>query len=266
MIKNGGNVVSYFCTHEGRLIHAVGGPVDGDKLLSEAKWALQLAQDMQTQPSQSKADFVREAHENASQPVSRTGHANSWNRGDRSAQSHIHRLLVPYAYLPMSQVESKLFRALSGEKFESNRTQILDASEVFTRAEKRDRPVLLVLRNHLHVNSPQSRWQRTSPVASVFNNYKVKQQLNKFEVASLPKIQLAAFTNLRELRGWEELATQAGSHCRTETTYLVVHPSGKIVAQVTPTQPAAFLSQLESAYEKHLEESTKTSPKLASSF
>lgn len=38
--KNGGNVASYFCTPEARVIHAVGKPVSGQKLLAEARWAV----------------------------------------------------------------------------------------------------------------------------------------------------------------------------------------------------------------------------------
>src|SRR5438105_10522929 len=37
--KQGGNVASYFCTPEGRVLHVVVGPVSADKLLQEARWA-----------------------------------------------------------------------------------------------------------------------------------------------------------------------------------------------------------------------------------
>lgn len=140
MVKNGGNVVSYFCTPEGRMLHAVGGPVSGEKLLVEARWARDLALDMQNNSRHSKAEFVRKAHENAS----RRGQTHSWQDSNRSSQAHVHRLLSQYAYMPMSQVEMKLFRSLSGEKFESNRSEIFNASEAFAQAEKRNRPILLV--------------------------------------------------------------------------------------------------------------------------
>jgi hypothetical protein len=38
--KNGGNVVGYFCTVRGEVIHAVVGAVAADKLLAEARWAV----------------------------------------------------------------------------------------------------------------------------------------------------------------------------------------------------------------------------------
>jgi hypothetical protein len=36
--KQGGNVASYFCTSQGRVLHVVAGPVSGAKLLDEARW------------------------------------------------------------------------------------------------------------------------------------------------------------------------------------------------------------------------------------
>jgi hypothetical protein len=37
--KVGGNVASYFCLSDGSVVHAIPGPVDANKLLSEARWA-----------------------------------------------------------------------------------------------------------------------------------------------------------------------------------------------------------------------------------
>jgi hypothetical protein len=37
--KQGGNVASYFCTPDGRVLHAVAGPVNADTFLREARWA-----------------------------------------------------------------------------------------------------------------------------------------------------------------------------------------------------------------------------------
>jgi hypothetical protein len=39
--KQGGNVASYFCTPDGQVLHAIAGPVDGDTLLREARWAVE---------------------------------------------------------------------------------------------------------------------------------------------------------------------------------------------------------------------------------
>jgi hypothetical protein len=38
--KQGGNVAAYFCAPDGRVLHAVAGPVDGPTMLAEAKWVV----------------------------------------------------------------------------------------------------------------------------------------------------------------------------------------------------------------------------------
>ena len=62
--KQGGNVASYFCTPDGRVLHAIAGPVDAGTFLREARWAhetLQLAQLENRSPAQLQA-FFRKAH------------------------------------------------------------------------------------------------------------------------------------------------------------------------------------------------------------
>jgi len=39
--KQGGNVASYFCAPDGRVLHAVAGPVDANTLLREAQWVVE---------------------------------------------------------------------------------------------------------------------------------------------------------------------------------------------------------------------------------
>jgi hypothetical protein len=40
--KQGGNVASYFCLHDGSVIHAVPGQTNATKLLEEARWAFEI--------------------------------------------------------------------------------------------------------------------------------------------------------------------------------------------------------------------------------
>jgi hypothetical protein len=41
--KQGGNVASYFCAPDGRVLHAVAGPVDGSTFLRESTWIVETA-------------------------------------------------------------------------------------------------------------------------------------------------------------------------------------------------------------------------------
>jgi hypothetical protein len=62
--KQGGNVAAYFCTPEGRVLHAVAGPVDAGTFLREARWAnetFQLAQ-LQRPTADQLQLFFRKAH------------------------------------------------------------------------------------------------------------------------------------------------------------------------------------------------------------
>ena len=38
--KQGGNVAAYFCAPDGRVLHAVAGPVNSQQFLNEAKWVV----------------------------------------------------------------------------------------------------------------------------------------------------------------------------------------------------------------------------------
>lgn len=42
--KQGGNVASYFCAPDGRVLHTIAGPVDAATLLKEARWVVDVAQ------------------------------------------------------------------------------------------------------------------------------------------------------------------------------------------------------------------------------
>ena len=39
--KQGGNVASYFCAPDGRVLHVVAGPVNSATLLKEARWVVE---------------------------------------------------------------------------------------------------------------------------------------------------------------------------------------------------------------------------------
>jgi hypothetical protein len=41
--KQGGNVATYFCAPDGRVLHAIAGPVDANTMLREARWVVEAA-------------------------------------------------------------------------------------------------------------------------------------------------------------------------------------------------------------------------------
>jgi hypothetical protein len=63
--KQGGNVASYFCAPDGRVLHCVAGPVDGATLLREARWVVNTTKRAMKEANGDGAKFkaiFREAH------------------------------------------------------------------------------------------------------------------------------------------------------------------------------------------------------------
>jgi hypothetical protein len=63
--KQGGNVASYFCAPDGRVLHVVAGPVDAATLLREAKWVVETTRAAMKEAKNDGAKFkayFRKAH------------------------------------------------------------------------------------------------------------------------------------------------------------------------------------------------------------
>jgi len=63
--KQGGNVASYFCAPDGRVLHVVAGPVDGPTLLREATWVVETTKRLMRESAGDGAKFkalLRMAH------------------------------------------------------------------------------------------------------------------------------------------------------------------------------------------------------------
>jgi hypothetical protein len=63
--KQGGNVATYFCAPDGRVLHCIAGPVDAQTFLREAKWLVETAEKAVTDCKGDGAKFkalMRTAH------------------------------------------------------------------------------------------------------------------------------------------------------------------------------------------------------------
>ena len=63
--KQGGNVASYFCAPDGRVLHVVAGPVDAQTMLREAKWVVETTKKAMEEAKDDGAKFkaiFRKAH------------------------------------------------------------------------------------------------------------------------------------------------------------------------------------------------------------
>jgi hypothetical protein len=120
--KQGGNVASYFCTPEGRVIHAIAGPVKADVLLREARWVVEtykLAQLDDAKTDLRLKSFFRKAHAERLKQE----HGMDLTRANRRSQQpalnnqgRVHLLLVTAPLPRLEQVYKLVFEKILNEK------------------------------------------------------------------------------------------------------------------------------------------------------
>lgn len=98
--KNGGNVASYFCTPEGRVVNAVLGPVGADALLREAQWAVDVYESIESLPPSDRDARLAKAHAAAA----------SQSRDAQERQ--IHQFLAKRPLAGLDQIYSSVFELL----------------------------------------------------------------------------------------------------------------------------------------------------------
>ena len=82
--KQGGNVASYFCAPDGRVLHVIAGPVNAATMLREAKWVVETTKKAMKEAKGDGGKFkaiFRKAHaerlEERTRPGRRAGHLRS---------------------------------------------------------------------------------------------------------------------------------------------------------------------------------------------
>jgi hypothetical protein len=136
--KRGGNVASYFCLGDGRVLHAVAGPVDAATLLREARWVVETRKLALVDSGGDAAryrGFFRKAHADrlrqehgmdlSAQPVRDNSPLAAFaavafnQKGKRVAlgtQGRVHLLLTAFPLVKIEQVYTLVFEKVLGEK------------------------------------------------------------------------------------------------------------------------------------------------------
>ncbi|MGO9463853.1 MAG: hypothetical protein ACLQIB_12520 [Isosphaeraceae bacterium] len=149
LARNGGNVASYFCTPDGRVIHAVTGPVPGDELLAAARWAVDVS-------SGGKAlddpELIGAAHREELQRSSRPVAS--------PAQQKVHRLLASQPLPPLNEVYQTVFEEILGQRVSPPDTERVQAERAFAAARRAKLPVLLILHKRRDNQAVLDEWNR----------------------------------------------------------------------------------------------------------
>ncbi len=174
--KNGGNVASYFCTPEGRVIHAVTGPVSADELLAAAQWAIDRwdeVKDLSTLAVQRAA--MAAAHDKAirDNAAATSGKASPGLRGlERYSQlwaevaqhigsqaDKVHLLLREMPLAALDDVYVHVFERILGERVSKETDNDRQAVRGLQYAAQHGRPILFVLlRGRMEHNYAQQQW------------------------------------------------------------------------------------------------------------
>jgi hypothetical protein len=118
--KQGGNVASYFCTPDNRVLHIIAGPVDAATMLREARWVVE-AQKLALLDSGGDETRFREAMRHAHADRLRREHrfdvAAAKGKGRRlNNQGRVHLLLAAAPLAKVEQVYKLVFEKVLGEQ------------------------------------------------------------------------------------------------------------------------------------------------------
>lgn len=212
MQKNGGNVVSYFLTPEGRVINAVVGPVSADKLLAEARWAVdayEKACEIGGKDAFAQMDAISQAH--------------AALESDRT-----HRFLAEKPLAPLPMIQQEVFEMLAGEKASQDRSDVALAAAKFAQAERQRRPVLLVLTDPiLEQIAPLPGVDRS---LDILHARPIAAAVRGCVLVQLPIDELPALTNLVNL----PLVDQAGWQT---PTIVMARGDGTQIAAISADRP-----------------------------
>ncbi len=145
--KNGGNVASYFCTPDGRVIDALTGPVGADELLAEAQWAVSAYESATAQRTEDARVLLAQAHRAAPTPTGRTSNARA-----------IHQLLASNSLPPLSAVYRDVFGRILGQKISLPGDGIDEVAEAVAGASRQKLPILFVLHKEGDNAVTDKRW------------------------------------------------------------------------------------------------------------
>jgi hypothetical protein len=120
--KQGGNVASYFCTPDGRVLSAVAGPVDAATLLREARWVVETAKLAGLDARGDEARLRRFWHKAHADRLKQESGMDvdaldvSQGKSALNTQGRVHLLLAAVPMVRIDQCYRLVFEHILGEK------------------------------------------------------------------------------------------------------------------------------------------------------
>ncbi len=180
------DVVGYFCTPSGRVIHAVIGSVDTDELLQEAQWAVDSFKPIKGQSLRHQEKHIARAHVAAFDQQARVNEIQlaNWRRGN-SKQERVHRLLAFKPLASISNVYCDIFGNLFGKQVSRRAPNLQLAAHAFGHAKEEGRPILFVVHQEGDNAAGYDEWLRFLK-STRLGDFPIQTLLRDYEVVVLP--------------------------------------------------------------------------------
>ena len=102
-VKLGGNILTYVCTPDGEVIHALPGVSTPDNYRADIEWACTVFREASASDAQDVEALVRKAHMTHGQEFKRA--------------RYVHNVVGPRAFSPIDTVERYFFEELLGQVY-----------------------------------------------------------------------------------------------------------------------------------------------------
>lgn len=214
LVKTGGNVVSYFLTSSGHVLHLTLGPVDPEELLQDAMWATSVYKRAKTLPQTQRSKYFQQAHLFASTKEQDTpgkmplpganpmiSEAEYWKhvhddvtKQIRSSNARkVHHFLAQLEPQPLSRLYTHVFERLLGQKISPIPQQLHRVQQTLVAAANQNRPALFVL------NSPNAPSRTRTPIFALQARLIDEFQVLHVEASEMPA--LSQITKLPPFKG-----------------------------------------------------------------
>jgi hypothetical protein len=174
--RNGGNVASYFCTPQGRVIDAVTGPVAGGELLDEARWAVAAYDEASGGSPGDLAAKLARAHRQAAPQ----------GRGNAGQQAKIHNLLAGNPLPPLGAVYQEIFERILGQRVNLPGDGLERVAEAVADAKTRQLPILFLLHKEQSNAAALRHWKELLERHERVKGDPLTTMAESFVVVSLP--------------------------------------------------------------------------------
>lgn len=192
LVKNGGNVASYFCTPDGRVIHATLGPVSSGELLSEARWAVKAYHDVESVSPKDQAAHMALAHQDAFE-------ANVLSDGP-GIPRRLHNLFGQNPLPPVKDVYRDIFEHILNEPLSVGQEAVQEAVQAVNEAKQLQLPTLFLLHKGRDSGPSLEHWKAVVEHSERHDEHGIAALATGYVVIVLPVEDLAELSHHLSVR------------------------------------------------------------------